>query len=401
MKPYTAHSTGISDRWTHVVLAVQGFLGPLLLATALSIPSIAMAQTSGSPASGSDVAAETGLPSIQLLWSRLGDLNGQDGAVESAEFSPDGRFIVSGSKYDNRVMVWRVDDGSKVWEREADGEVERAAWSPDGKYIVSTGEDETLRLWRATDGKPLATILLNAGVDGMAFSPDGKILVTGKEEVVKGKGGVVQAWAMPNLKLLRSTTVTGTVNSITFTRDGQLVLTGGAPNHVHVLRVADLSLVRSLVGVPDQTVSSVREDSGLVAASAKGGYVCVWQLADGKKVAQFNHTNLKVEAVEWTNDGQFLLVAGKDPHIRIVRRADLGLNNVPAVFVAPKTGPVEYLDFSPNGGSLVSCGEDGTVRLWLWELDVDKGQHKELMKRQKAASEKRQAERAAKGVKSL
>ena len=366
---------------------------------------MAMAQSSGNPAGGqATLAAQTGVPSIQLLWSRLGDLNGEAGAVESAEFSPDGKFIVSGSKYDNRVMVWRVYDGSKVWERDADGEVERAAWSPDGNYIVSTGEDETLRLWRATDGEPLVTIPLNAGVDGMAFSPDGKILVTGKEETTKGKGGVVQAWEMPELKLQHSTTVTGTVNSITFTCDGQLVLAGGAPNHVHVLNAADLSLVRSFEGVPDQTVSSVRENGGLVAASAKGGYVCVWQLADGKKVAQFNHTNVKVEAVEWSNDGQFLLVAGKDPHIRIVRRSDLGLKNVPAIYVAPKTGPVEFLDFSPNGGTLVSCGEDGTVRLWLWEAGLSglgDGQHRELMKRQKAASEKRQAERVAKGVKSL
>ena len=111
MRSYSTPPIGILDRRTLVPLVMRGILGALLLAAAFLIPSIAMAQSSGNPANvsqGSGIAAAaTGLPSIQLLWSRLGDLNGQDGAVESAEFSPDGKFIVSGSKYDNRVMVWR------------------------------------------------------------------------------------------------------------------------------------------------------------------------------------------------------------------------------------------------------------------------------------------------------
>jgi hypothetical protein len=45
------------------------------------------------PAPLADAAAQVAL---NRVWARLADLNGELGSVESAQFSPDGRFIVSG-----------------------------------------------------------------------------------------------------------------------------------------------------------------------------------------------------------------------------------------------------------------------------------------------------------------
>ena len=46
---------------------------------------------------------EPPLGSIHLvpLWTRLGDIYGEAGAVEVAVMAPDGKYIASGSKYDN------------------------------------------------------------------------------------------------------------------------------------------------------------------------------------------------------------------------------------------------------------------------------------------------------------
>ena len=64
----------------------------------------------------------TATPFIQLMWSRVADINGEAGAIESAEFSPDGRTIISGAKYDNTLTLWRALDGTVVWQQVLDDE---------------------------------------------------------------------------------------------------------------------------------------------------------------------------------------------------------------------------------------------------------------------------------------
>lgn len=338
-------------------------------------------------------------PFLQLLWARLGDVHGEIGAVESAEFSPDGMLIVSGGKYDNALTVWNTLDGTVAWRQILDDEIERAGFSPDGRYVVSAGEDETLRLWDAGSGSALKSIPLDAAVDGMAFTPDGRLLVTGKE------GGLVQAWSFPDMELVRSVQVDGTVNSVTFTRDGETMALAGHPDKVWILATDTFRLRRTLGGFPGVAAISVRiaDDKGLVAAGQIGGYVSVWDLDSGELVSRFNHTGYKVEAVSWSNDGNYLLSAGHDEHIRVVRTADLGMENVPVAHLSPPAGRSEYLEFAPNGGSLVSAHEDGTVRLWLWksgDLDINIKHHRLLQQRQRAAAEERRAERAEQRIES-
>ena len=77
---------------------------------------------------------------LTLVWARVADVNGEAGSVESAEFSPDGRFIVTGSKFGNIVIMWWTSDGVEIWRQEVDEEIERVGWTPDGKYVASCSE---------------------------------------------------------------------------------------------------------------------------------------------------------------------------------------------------------------------------------------------------------------------
>lgn len=340
----------------------------------------------------------TATPFIQLMWSRVADINGEAGAIESAEFSPDGRTIVSGAKYDNTLTMWRAIDGTVIWQQVLDDEIERAGFTPDGRYVVSSGEDEVLQLWRASDGEHVRSIPLDAAVDGLAFSPDGALLITGKE------GGKVQKWAMPQMELAGAVETGDTVNSIAFTSDGTHFFTAGGPHHVHLIRTEDMAIVRSFEGVEDKNGISVRiaENLGLVALGQNDGYVNVWNIESGDLVTRFNHTGQKIEAVEFSNDGRFLLYAGHTDFVRIVRTADFGLQVPPVAFTSEQTGRCEYLDFSPNGATMVSAHEDGTIRLWLWRSGdefFNMRHHHALQQRQKAAADARRAEREAAGEK--
>jgi hypothetical protein len=46
-----------------------------------------------------------GVPLLRLAWSRVADLGGELGSVECAEFSADGQYIVSVTKYSKEIVL--------------------------------------------------------------------------------------------------------------------------------------------------------------------------------------------------------------------------------------------------------------------------------------------------------
>jgi WD40 repeat protein len=70
----------------------------------------------------------------------------QDAGVNSVAFSPDGKYIVSGSG-DNTAGVWEALTGKEIARMTHEAEVNSVAFSPDGKYVVSGSDDKTARVW--------------------------------------------------------------------------------------------------------------------------------------------------------------------------------------------------------------------------------------------------------------
>ncbi len=60
-----------------------------------------------------------------------------------------------------------------------DGLVYSVAFSPDGKYVVSGSDDKTARVWEQLTGREIARMTHDDAVSSVAFSPDGKYVVSG------------------------------------------------------------------------------------------------------------------------------------------------------------------------------------------------------------------------------
>ena len=79
-------------------------------------------------------------------------LNGHTDLVRSVSFSPDGKYVVSGS-CDNSVKIWRMESGKVV--RTLNGHTSAVAsvsFSPDFKYAVSGSCDKSVKIWSTESG---------------------------------------------------------------------------------------------------------------------------------------------------------------------------------------------------------------------------------------------------------
>jgi roadblock/LC7 domain-containing protein len=118
-----------------------------------------------------------------LTGKPLGQPLRHNGVVKSADFSPDGHWVVTASA-DGTAQVWEAATGNAVGEPlRHDGVVNSAVFSPDGKWAVTASADHTARVWEAATGKAVGEPLQhNSDVWHAAFSPDGKWVVTASND---------------------------------------------------------------------------------------------------------------------------------------------------------------------------------------------------------------------------
>jgi hypothetical protein len=112
-------------------------------------------------------------------------------------FSPDGqRLAVVAGKI---ASIWDVRTRELLATLEGhEGAIAQAAFSPDGKQIVTGGQDHQGLLWEAATGKVLALFAGHTGaITHVAISPDGKLVATGSAD------GTVRVWPADLLSAAR------------------------------------------------------------------------------------------------------------------------------------------------------------------------------------------------------
>jgi WD40 repeat protein len=284
------------------------------------------------------------------------------GPVHSVRFLPDGTHAVSASD-GGSVQIWDI--AARTLDREVPGHagpIYAVRPSPDGEQVASAGADGDVAVIDLVSGKRrVVTGWDGAFASRVAFSPDGLRLAAGNSdgqvEVVDPRtGGSLAAIDLGG----------GLVYDVTFSPDGTRLAVASEDGSAYVLDAATGAPLLTLGGHGGAALGVAFSPSGSeIITSDEAGSVRLWDAAEGTAIADYTVSNQAVYSVVFSADGRRFVTSGQDSVVRVWAHDGIPLLSL--------RGHVDYaLDASldPAGDTVISGGQDGTIRLWTLGVDA-------------------------------
>jgi WD40 repeat protein len=313
------------------------------------------------PASGAATKLE--LSGEARLWDvatgePIGAAMKQSRPIWSADLSPDGRVILTGSEA-GQVQFWVSATGLPIRAPgHILGNVTAALFSPDGKTALTsrTYEKAEATLWDVPQGPAdiVPGIHVPGGVRCVALHPRGIILATA------GADGQVQLWDRSTGQRLGPPLLhRAGIRAIAFNAAGTRLATAGE-EHAAVWEVASRTKIHDLPHPDGAHVLCVSfsPDGRTLVTGTDRWTVWLWDMVNGKPLGAPLRQIGAVSAVAFHPDGSSFAVGGG-----VVQLYALSTRQPRGAPLRPEPG-VRALAFSPDGKLLASASADQTVRLW-------------------------------------
>ena len=309
------------------------------------------------------------------LWDRnsgalLKTFAGHSLQVQSVSFSPDGNTIASGS-FDRTVKLWDVKTGNELRTFKGhSGFVLGVSFSSDGTRIASVSSDDTVKLWDINCAEATRAFIGHSDeVRDVDFSPDGNRIVSGSQD------GTLRVWdAGTGRELLTLSGHSSVVSCVSFSPDGTRIVSGSEDS---TLRLWDANSGRELRTLTGHTSSvlgvALSPDGTQIVSGSQDDTLKLWDANTGRELRTLTGHTSSVLDVAFSPDGTQIVSGSQDNSIKLwdaktgrELRTFVGhswfattLSEVTRIHRG-----VDAACFSPDGKTIVSGGQDQTLRLW-------------------------------------
>jgi Tol biopolymer transport system component len=239
---------------------------------------------------GKTLASAHRTEKVVKLWDLstgqlLKTLEGHLDELRSVSFSPDGKYIATGSA-DKTVKLWSMKDKKLVHTfSEHTDTVTSVMFSHDGTFLAGASDDETIIIWSLRERKVVKTLKGHSGqVLSIAFSPNDEVLVSssGEDRFTNEHEDSIKIWNLKTGQILH--TLTGHVDwvwDVDISPDGTKIASCSYDQEV---RLWDIT-TGNLLGIGEGHSKSVfsvafSPDGKTLLSGSDDGTLKVWQTPD-------------------------------------------------------------------------------------------------------------------------
>ena len=246
------------------------------------------------------------------------DLVGHNGTVQSTQYSPDGKKIVTTST-DKTARIWDSKSGSLLLTLSGhEGSVFSATFSPNGTLILTVSADDTAKVWDTTSGALLSTLRHNNLISAW-FNAEGTRIV------VLGVGGGIGTWDI-------------------------------AEGH----SVADVQTEQFGAGLFWLDSFDISSDRKNIVGVVPDDLAVVWDLSSGQLLAVLREDDFVIRGASFSPNAARIVTGTTGGSAKVWDASSGRLQKT----LAGHTGIVNSESFSPDGTLIVTTAQDGAI---VWD----------------------------------
>ncbi|MEZ5324645.1 MAG: PQQ-binding-like beta-propeller repeat protein [Verrucomicrobiales bacterium] len=270
-------------------------------------------------------------------------------------FSPDGKFLATGSRNDT-VRVYNIDQGNSVAKFKFEKRVASVVFSADGRYLAAGSHDTKAAVFDLETKKRIGPKLDHAGeVHVVALNRNASLLATGASD------GMVRVWEIPsgNLRYALSHDDGEDVLDVQFSPQGNVILSASKDGTARLWDADRGSQLYAFEHNASVHAARFNRQGTLLVTASEDGTARVWDVGSGRPESEPLRHDRAVRAVAFSPDSAFVLTGAEDDSARLWE-----VRTGAQVHRWGHREQVNDVAFSPDGKLAVTASDDKTARIW-------------------------------------